>query len=564
MRFRRYRPYHEQFRVELPDRRWPNRRLARAPRWCAVDLRDGNQALRAPMSAERKLRMFRMLVALGFKEIEVGFPAASETEYRFVRALIEEGHIPADVTVQVLTPAREELIARTFECLRGVARATVHLYSPTSALQREVVFNADREEVAQIALRGAAACVEHARALTGSEIGFEYSPESFTGTELEYALEVCDRVSEVFAPTPEKPLIINLPATVEMATPNVYADAVEWLDRNLARRESIVLSLHPHNDRGTAVAAAELGLMAGAQRVEGCLFGNGERTGNVCLVTLAMNLYSQGIDPELDLSELDAVRETVEDCTRIGVHERHPYGGELVFTAFSGSHQDAINKGLEKLREGGADPKEKPWRVPYLPIDPADVGRDYRAIIRVNSQSGRGGLAYLLKTEHHLQPPRGLITEFARTVQRASEEGGSELSAEAIWHLFRGEYLPLPGRRDRYLLSASHQVSSVPGTGHSGDSLVANMIIAGKETTLLGSGNGPLDAFVAALRGVGISLRVLDYAEHSLHEGGDSRAASYVACEIGGRTLWGVGIDNSIVRAGHGAIVSALNRAARG
>src|SRR6266498_1917337 len=442
----RYQPYQQQFIIDLPDRQWPSRYITAAPRWCAVDLRDGNQALIDPMSPERKRRMFMLLVQMGYKEIEVGFPAASQTDFDFIRTLIEFDLIPDDVTIQVLTQCRDHLIERTFESLRGAKRAIVHFYNSTSILQRKVVFGLDRAGITAIAVDGARLCQKYAEIYTpDTEIFYEYSPESYTGTELDYALEICSAVIEAVDPTPDRPLIINLPATVEMATPNVYADSIEWMHRHLPRRESVVLSLHPHNDRGTAVAATELGVLAGADRVEGCLFGNGERTGNVDLVTLGLNLFSQGIDPQIDFSDIDEIRRTVEYCNRIGVHERHPYAGDLVYTSFSGSHQDAIKKAFDALdRDAAAAGKpasEMPWHMPYLPIDPKDVGRSYEAVIRVNSQSGKGGVAYIMKTEHHLDLPRRLQIEFSHVIQRHTDIAGGEVSPKQMWASFAGEYL---------------------------------------------------------------------------------------------------------------------------
>jgi 2-isopropylmalate synthase len=552
--------------VDLPDRTWPSRRIEKAPRWCAVDLRDGNQALVDPMNGERKLRMFELLVGMGFKEIEVGFPSASQTDFDFVRRLIGDGLIPDDVAIQVLTQSREELIARTFEAIEGAPQAIVHLYNSTSTLQRQVVFRSDRAGIREIAVTGAELIAEHGRRMAGTELTYEYSPESFTGTELEYALEVCDAVTDVWRPTPDRKAIINLPSTVEMATPNVYADQIEWMHRHLARREAIVLSLHPHNDRGCAVAAAELAYMAGAERIEGCLFGNGERTGNVCLVTLALNLFTQGVDPELDLSDIDAVRRTVEHCNQLPVPERHPYAGDLVYTAFSGSHQDAIKKGFEAMERGAAADgravDEMVWAVPYLPIDPRDVGRTYEAVIRVNSQSGKGGIAYVLKTEHHLDLPRRLQMEFARVVQARTDAAGGEVTPDEMWALFQEEYL---GTEDQPTsrLSISSYRDVAPGASGA-DSLAVDVYVDGEERALEGTGNGPIAAFVDALGRIGIGVQVLDYSEHALGAGGDARAASYVECSVGGAVLWGVGVDTNIVRASLKAVVSAVNRAGRG
>jgi 2-isopropylmalate synthase len=561
MPFHRYRPFHETVEVvEVPDRTWPSKRIEQAPLWCAVDLRDGNQALIDPMSPARKRKMFDLLVRMGFKEIEVGFPAASQTDFDFVREIIEDGAVPDDVTVQVLTQCRPELIARTFESLRGAKQAIVHFYNSTSILQRRVVFRSDREGIKKIAVDAAAFALEEARKYPETEFRYEYSPESYTGTELSYALEVCNAVSAVIQPTPSRPLIINLPATVEMATPNVYADSIEWMSRRLDNRESIILSLHPHNDRGTGVAAAELGYLAGADRIEGCLFGNGERTGNVCLVTLAMNMFSQGVDPQLDFSDIDEVRRTVEYCNQLPVAERHPYGGDLVFTAFSGSHQDAIKKGFEALeaaaKEADTHVDEFAWEVPYLPIDPKDVGRNYEAVIRVNSQSGKGGVAYLMKQEHHLDLPRRLQIEFSKVIQEVTDTQGGEIGPKEMWDTFATEYLE--GRVPLHLVK--HRASS-DGSGH--EEVTAVLRVDGEEHEITGTGNGPIAAFVDALASVGYDVRVLDYAEHAMSAGDDARAASYLECTIGDRVLWGVGIDSSTVAASLQAVVSAVNRANR-
>jgi 2-isopropylmalate synthase len=559
MPYGRYEPYHRQFPVDLPDRQWPTRHVEKAPRWCAVDLRDGNQALIDPMSPERKRRMFMLLVGMGYKEIEVGFPAASQTDFDFVRQLIEQDLIPDDVTIQVLTQCREHLIDRTFESLRGAKRAIMHFYNSTSILQRRVVFGLDKDGITDIATSAARLCQKYAEIHTpDTDIFYEYSPESYTGTELEYALEICSAVIDVIDPTPDRPLIVNLPATVEMATPNVYADSIEWMSRNLPRRRSVVLSLHPHNDRGTAVAAAELGLLAGADRVEGCLFGNGERTGNVDLVTLGLNLFSQGIDPQIEFADIDEIRRTVEYCNQLPVHERHPYAGDLVYTAFSGSHQDAINKGFDWLnrdaQDAGVDVDNFPWAVPYLPIDPKDVGRTYEAVIRVNSQSGKGGVAYIMKTEHQLDLPRRLQIEFSGVVQKHTDDEGGEVQPDLMWDIFSREYLnPARPRLD----VSKYTVSTVDGKVE----IAVAGTVDGEPRELTGLGNGPIDAFVHALSSVDIAVRVLDYAEHALSAGGDAKAAAYVECEVNGESRWGVGIDPNIVTASLRAVASAVNRA---
>src|SRR5689334_11945489 len=564
MPYQRYEPYLKQFPVLLPDRQWPDKVVEKAPRWCAVDLRDGNQALIDPMSPERKRRMFSLLVAMGYKEIEVGFPAASQTDFDFVRQLIEQDLIPDDVTIQVLVQCREHLIDRTFESIRGAKRAIVHFYNSTSTLQRRVVFGLDRDGITDIATTGARLCQKYAEIHTpDTEIFYEYSPESYTGTELDYALEICSAVIDVIDPTPDRPLIINLPATVEMATPNVYADSIEWMHRHLPRRESIVLSLHPHNDRGCAVAAAELGVLAGADRVEGCLFGNGERTGNVDLVTLGLNLFSQGIDPQIDFRQIDEIRRTVEYCNQLPVHERHPYGGDLVYTAFSGSHQDAINKGLDAMKvdadSSGADVADILWQVPYLPIDPKDVGRTYEAVIRVNSQSGKGGVAYIMKADHGLALPRRLQIEFSQVIQKIADGEGGEVSPKEMWDAFSEEYLaPVrPLERMKQRVDTSEEDGGPT-------SIAATVKINGVETEITGVGNGPLAAFVHALGKVGFEVAVLDYSEHAMSSGDDAQAAAYVEASVSGRTVWGVGIAPSITSASLRAVVSAVNRAARG
>ncbi|MEP9416217.1 2-isopropylmalate synthase [Gordonia sp. VNQ95] len=559
----RYRPFADEVEtVSVPDRTWPDKVIDRAPGWCAVDLRDGNQALIDPMSPARKRRMFDLLVRMGYKEIEVGFPSASQTDYDFVREIIEDGAIPADVTIQVLTQCRDELIERTFDACRGAANVIVHFYNSTSILQRRVVFRADKDKITEIATHAARKVLEVEKNYPDTNWRYEYSPESYTGTELSYAKEVCDAVTEIIAPTPERPMIINLPATVEMATPNVYADSIEWMHRNLARRDSIILSLHPHNDRGTAVAAAELGYQAGADRIEGCLFGNGERTGNVCLVTLGMNLFSRGVDPQISFSDIDEIRRTVEYCNQLNVPERHPYGGDLVYTAFSGSHQDAINKGLDQMKYDAdaddADVDDITWAVPYLPIDPKDVGRSYEAVIRVNSQSGKGGVAYIMKTDHGMNLPRRLQIEFSREIQKLTDGEGGEVAPKEMWDVFAQEYL-LPIRP----LERMRQKVDAAEVDGGEDRITVVVKVDGVEKEISGSGNGPLDAFVDALGTVGFDLRILDYSEHAMTAGGDANAACYVEAEIDGETVWGVGVASSITTASLRAVVSAVNRAHR-
>lgn len=567
MPFQRYEPFHKQIQFELADRTWPTKRIDAAPHWCAVDLRDGNQALIDPMSPERKLKMFQLLVQMGYKEIEVGFPSASQTDFDFVRILIEGGHIPADVTIQVLTQAREHLIERTYESLKGAKRAIVHFYNSTSVLQRRVVFGQDKAGIKKIATDAAVLCLGFESMIPETRVFYEYSPESYTGTELEFALEVCNAVADVIKPTPERKLIINLPATVEMITPNVYADSIEWMSRRLEPRDSILLSLHPHNDRGTAVAAAELGYMAGADRIEGCLFGNGERTGNVDLVTLGLNLFSQGIDPMIDFSDIDHIKRTVEYCNQLPVPERAPYGGDLVYTAFSGSHQDAIKKGFEHLKrdadKAGVEMDSFTWGVPYLPIDPKDVGRSYEAVIRVNSQSGKGGVAYLLKSDHNLDLPRKLQIEFSRVVQNHTDSAGGEVTSEALWRIFTDEYLPASDpslKWGRFELKRMRTESEMDG--------VVNLTVVLRdgngELDTSGTGNGPISAFIDVLQRQGVQLRLLDYVEHTLSAGGDALAASYIELEVNGKNLWGVGIDGDIATASLKALISAVNRALRG
>ncbi|MFC8179379.1 2-isopropylmalate synthase [Rhodococcus sp. NPDC057297] len=562
----RYRPFAEEVEpITLPDRTWPDKIIDRTPQWCAVDLRDGNQALIDPMSPARKRRMFDLLVRMGYKQIEVGFPSASQTDFDFVREIIEDGAIPDDVTIQVLTQCRPELIERTYLACEGAKNVIVHFYNSTSILQRRVVFRADRDVIKKIATDGARKCLEVAANYPDTDWRYEYSPESYTGTELAYAKEVCDAVVDIIDPTPEKPIILNLPATVEMATPNVYADSIEWMSRNLDRRDSIILSLHPHNDRGTGVAAAELGYQAGADRIEGCLFGNGERTGNVCLVTLGLNMFTRGVDPQIDFSNIDEVRRTVEYCNQLPVHERHPYGGDLVYTAFSGSHQDAINKGLDAMKatadEQGSDIGEITWQVPYLPVDPKDVGRTYEAVIRVNSQSGKGGVAYIMKSDHGLALPRRLQIEFSQAVQRITDGEGGEVSPKEMWDVFAQEYLspirPLERIKQRVIAAETDG-----GT----DNIVATVKLDGVEQDITGSGNGPLAAFVDALSTVGYDVSVLDYSEHAMSAGDDAQAAAYVEASVTGPngtavTVWGAGIATSITTASLRAVVSAVNRA---
>jgi 2-isopropylmalate synthase len=568
MPIHRYKPFHEQIKVDLPDRTWPTKRITKAPRWCAVDLRDGNQALIDPMSPERKLKMFQLLVRMGYKEIEVGFPSASQTDFDFVRVLIEEGHIPEDVTIQVLTQARDHLIERTYESLVGAKSVIVHFYNSTSVLQRKVVFNQDKDGIKKIALDAAKKCKSLEHLLPGTKVYYEYSPESYTGTELEYAVEVCNAVIEEIGPTPERQMVINLPATVEMITPNVYADSIEWMSRHLAKRESVLLSLHPHNDRGTAIAAAEQGYMAGADRIEGCLFGNGERTGNVDLVTLGLNLFSQGIDPEIDFSDIDNIKRTVEYCNQLPVPERSPYGGDLVYTAFSGSHQDAIKKGFEAMQktadESGKSLGELEWAVPYLPIDPLDVGRSYEAVIRVNSQSGKGGVAYLLKSDHSLDLPRKLQIEFSRVVQGLTDSEGGEVSSEKLWDIFKDEYLPAPIETPelkwgRFELKRMRTESEMNGE------VKLDIVLrdGSKEVEVSGTGNGPISAFLAILGSQGVDTKLLDYVEHTMSAGGDAQAASYIELDVAGKTLWGVGIDSDIATSSLKAVISGVNRAIR-
>jgi len=544
--------------IELPDRTWPSRVITAPPLWCSVDLRDGNQALIDPMDAERKRRMFDLLVGLGYTEIEVGFPAASQTDFDFIRTLVEDDVVPDTVTIQVLTQAREELIERTCESLVGFGgTALIHLYNSTSTLQRRVVFGLDKAGITDIAVRGAQSCQKYSESLlSGTNVRWQYSPESFTGTELDYAVEVCEAVMDVWEPTADRPVVLNLPATVEMATPNVYADSIELFGRNITRRDAIVLSLHPHNDRGTAVAAAELGIQAGADRVEGCLFGNGERTGNVCLVTLGLNLFSQGMDPGIDFSDIDEIRRTVEYCNQLPVHPRHPYGGDLVYTAFSGSHQDAIKKGFEALERdaaaAGVPVEGYPWGVPYLPIDPLDVGRSYEAVIRVNSQSGKGGVAYVMKHDYHLDVPRRMQIEFSRVVQAVADADGGEIAPARIWELYRETYL------DR---TAPLQLLGYSIDSGDIDRIRARVSVDGVEREIVGEGNGPIAALVHALAEVDVDARVLDYHEHATGAGEEAQAAAYLEVAISGSVLWGCGVSPSITTASLYALVSAINRA---
>ena len=547
MPFEKYQPFRP-LPLRLPNREWPNVQIEQAPLWCAVDLRDGNQALIDPMDPSRKRKMFETLVAMGFKEIEVGFPSASQPDFDFVRTLVEEDLIPDDVTIQVLTQCRPELIERTYEAIQGAPRAIVHFYNSTSVLQRRVVFGLDKDGITQIAVDAAKLCRKLEDRVPETAVRYEYSPESYTGTEVEYAVEICAAVSEAIDATPDRPLIMNLPATVEMYTPNIYADTIEWFLANIPNRESVILSLHPHNDRGTAVAAAELGVMAGADRVEGCLFGNGERTGNVDLVTLALNLMSQGVDPQLDIGDIDALRRTAEYCNRLPVHPRHPYVGDLVYTAFSGSHQDAIKKGFDAL---GTD--YDVWEVPYLPIDPKHVGRTYEAVIRVNSQSGKGGVAYIMKAEHGLDLPRRLQIELSKTVQHITEDTGTEITPGELWSTFTTQYLP----EEPPLRLLTHETT----TSDDGSKITAQLLVDGEHKTVSGSGNGPVSAFVHALQAdLDLDVEVVDYAEHAVTAGADAQAVAYVEARSSDGITWGVGLDPSITTASLRAVVSAVNR----
>ena len=568
MPIHKYRPYHEQFRVDLPDRTWPDKHITQAPRWCAVDLRDGNQALIDPMSPERKRIMFDLLVRMGYKEIEVGFPSASQADFAFVRSLIEDNAIPDDVTIQVLTQAREHLIHRTYESIAGAKQAIVHFYNSTSVLQREVVFRQDKQGITDIALTGARLCRAAEATIPGTAVYYEYSPESYTGTELEFAVDVCNQVIEILEPTPERKVIINLPATVEMATPNVYADSIEWMSRHLAHRENVLLSLHPHNDRGTAIAAAELGYLAGADRIEGCLFGNGERTGNVDLVALGINMFTQGIDPQIDFGNIDEIKRTAEYCNQLPVPERSPWAGDLVFTAFSGSHQDAIKKGFEAMATDaaaqGRHVDELLWAVPYLPIDPKDLGRSYEAVIRVNSQSGKGGVAYLLKTDHALDLPRKLQIEFSGVVQAKTDAEGGEVTSEQIWTIFNDEYLPAKrsnpdSKWGRFELYSTRTASDLSGSVE----LTVDLRDDESVANATGSGNGPIAAFITVMAERGIEITLYDYVEHAMSAGGDALAAAYVELDVNGKRYWGVGIDADISTASLKSVVSAVNRGVR-
>jgi 2-isopropylmalate synthase len=553
--------------VDIPDRTWPDNRVTVAPRWLSTDLRDGNQALIDPMSPARKREMFDLLVRMGYKEIEVGFPSSGQTDFDFVRSIIEDPDaIPDDVTISVLTQAREELISRTVESLVGAKRATVHLYNATAPVWREVVFRGSKEAVKQIAVDGTRLVMEYAEKLLGPEtvFGYQYSPEIFTDTELDFALEVCEAVCDEWQPGPDREIILNLPATVERSTPSTHADRFEWMSRNLTRREYVCLSVHPHNDRGTAVAAAELAIMAGADRIEGCLFGQGERTGNVDLVTLGMNLFSQGVDPQIDFSQIDEIRRTAEYCTQMEVHPRHPYAGDLVYTAFSGSHQDAIKKGFEAMEtraaKAGRTVDDIEWAVPYLPIDPKDVGRSYEAVIRVNSQSGKGGIAYVLKNDHSLDLPRRMQVEFSKVIQTKTDTEGGEVTPKDIWSVFQDEYLPNPDNPwGRIQVKAGQTTTDTDGV----DTLTVEAEVDGVEQVLVGTGNGPISAFFHALQGIGIDARLLDYQEHTMSEGASAVAASYIEVAIGDKVLWGIGIDANTTRASLKAVVSAVNRATR-
>lgn len=539
--------------IDLDDRTWPTQQIVKSPIWCSVDLRDGNQSLIEPMGMEKKLRFFSLLVDLGFKEIEVGFPSASDTEFNFVRELIEKNLIPEDVKIQVLTQAREHLIERTFESVKGAKNVIMHLYNSTSTLQREVVFKQDKNGILKIATDGARLVKDFAIKNTNTNWQFEYSPESFTGTELEYAVEVCNKVNEIWEPNKEIKTIMNLPATVELASPNIYADQIEWMCRNLDQRENVLVSLHPHNDRGTGIAAAELGLMAGADRVEGTLFGNGERTGNVDIVSLALNQLTQGVDPKLDFSDINKVMREVEYCNQLPIHPRHPYAGDLVFTAFSGSHQDAIKKGFDAMRESN-DPA---WKVPYLPIDPEDVGRNYEAVIRINSQSGKGGVAYIIEKDHGLSLPRRLQIDFSRVIQKIADQSGKELEAELIWETFNKTYIKVEGKYE-YL---NHEIISKNDKNDQIDEITLSLNIKGKTHTLSGKGNGPIDSFINAIsNNLDLNLKVSDYQQNAIASGSDASAAAYIELAIKDQILWGIGINQNTVVASFQAIINGLNR----
>ena len=535
--------------IDLKNRKWPSAQIQEAPLWCSVDLRDGNQALIEPMGSERKNRMFSLLCNLGFKEIEVGFPSASQTDYDFVRDLIENKKIPSDVNIQVLTQAREELIIKTFESLKGISKAIVHFYNSTSTLQRKVVFNQDKDGIKKIATDGARLIRSLAEKNSNTEWTFEYSPESFTGTELDYAREVCDEVVEILKPVSKSKIIINLPATVEMSTPNIYGDQIEWMNENLVNRDDICISLHPHNDRGTAVAASEFGLMAGADRVEGTLFGNGERTGNVDIVTIALNMLTQGVDPKLDFSNINSVMREVEYCNQLPVHPRHPYAGDLVFTAFSGSHQDAIKKGFNAIKNSN-DPK---WEVPYLPIDPADLGRNYEAVVRINSQSGKGGVAFLLEKDHGVSLPRRLQISLSQKIQKLADKSGKEISSTQIWDIFEENYLK-PRNNFLYI---EHESSSKEDL----HSLTLKMNMRDSIKTISGTGNGPIDSFINGLSSdIGMPIKVADYHQTAISSGSDARAAAYIELEKDGETFWGVGIHPNTTRASFDAIIVGLSK----
>ena len=544
--YKKYKPFKS---ISLDDRKWPSNTIKEAPLWCSVDLRDGNQALIEPMGSERKNRMFELLCSIGFKEIEVGFPSASQTDFDFVRSLIEDKKIPSDVNIQVLTQSRNELIERTFESLEGAKQAIVHFYNSTSTLQRRVVFNQDKEGIKKIALDGANKIKNLALANPETDWSFEYSPESFTGTELEYAAEVCDEVVEILKDISKNKIIINLPATVEMSSANIYGDQIEWMNRNLKNRESICLSLHPHNDRGTAVAAAEFGVMAGADRIEGTLFGNGERTGNVDLVTLALNMLTQGIDPNLDFSNINAVMREVEYCNQLPVHPRHPYAGDLVFTAFSGSHQDAIKKGFKAMKQSN----QYEWEVPYLPIDPADLGRSYEAVVRINSQSGKGGVAFLLEKDHGVSLPRRLQISMSQKIQKLADESGREIKTSEIWAIFEKEFL-----RPKNGFAYIDHSSTTNGKEHN---LSISMMVENKKLDIQGKGNGPIDSFINALSSnLDIDLKIADYNQSAISSGSDAKAAAYIEVESGDRTSWGVGIHSNTTRASFEAIIVALSK----